>query len=96
MCGRFAITFPSDAMAQLFDAQPSNNLPDAPNFNVCPTNLIHAVISNEFGRKLESFRWGFVPEWYQGINAGPLLINARSETLAKNPLLPKLAVREDV
>ena len=85
MCGRFAITLPSDAMAQLFDAQLSNNLPSVPNFNVCPTNLIHAVFSNEFGRKLESFRWGFVPEWYHGINTGPLLINARSETLAEKP-----------
>ena len=43
MCGRFAITLPSDAMSQLFDAQPVNDLPDVPNFNVSPTNFIHVV-----------------------------------------------------
>ena len=85
MCGRFAITIPSDAMSQLFDAQPANDLPDVPNFNVCPTNLIHAVSYNGSGRKLESLRWGFVPNWYRELNGGPLLINARSETIAKKP-----------
>ena len=85
MCGRFAITLPSDAMSQLFDAQPVNDLPDVPNFNVCPTNFIHVVTYTELGRKLESLRWGFVPNWYREVNGGPLLINARSETIAKKP-----------
>ena len=85
MCGRFAITIPSDAMSQLFDAQPVNNLPDLPNFNVCPTNSIHVVTYNGLGRKLESLRWGFVPNWYRTVNAGPLLVNARSETIAQKP-----------
>ena len=85
MCGRFAITIPSDAMSQLFDAQPVNNLPDLPNFNVCPTNFIHVVTNSGLGRKLESLRWGFVPNWYRTVNAGPLLINARSETIAQKP-----------
>jgi len=85
MCGRFAITIPSDAMSKLFDAQPANDLPDVPNFNVCPTNFIHVVIYNGLARKLESLRWGFVPNWYQEVTGGPLLINARSETIAKKP-----------
>jgi len=85
MCGRFAITIPSDAMSQLFAAQPVNNLPDVPNFNICPTNFIHVITYNGIGRKLESLRWGFVPNWYQEVNAGPLLINARSETVAQKP-----------
>ena len=86
MCGRFAITLPSDAMSQLFDAQPVNDLPDVPNFNVCPTNFIHVVTYTGLGRKLESLRWGFVPNWYREVNGGPLLINARSETIAKKPV----------
>jgi putative SOS response-associated peptidase YedK len=72
-------------MSQLFDAKPFNNLPDVPNFNVCPTNFIHAITYNGLGRNLESLRWGFVPNWYRKINAGPLLINARSETVAQKP-----------
>ena len=89
MCGRFAITIPSDAMSHLFDAQPANDLPDVPNFNVCPTNFIHVVTYNGLGRKLESLRWGFVPNWYREENGGPLLINARSETIAKKPAFSK-------
>ena len=85
MCGRFAITLPSDAMAQLFDAKPANNLPDVPNFNIRPTNLIHVITADQFGRKLETIRWGFVPVWYKKINAGPLLINARSCLLYTSP-----------
>ncbi|MEE4187877.1 MAG: SOS response-associated peptidase family protein, partial [Roseobacter sp.] len=43
MCGRFAITLPGDAMAQLFAALPDNDLPEVPNYNVCPTTRVHVV-----------------------------------------------------
>lgn len=86
MCGRFAITLPSDAMAQLFGAQPDNNLPDVPNYNVCPTTQIHVVTSTEDAdRRLQSMRWGLLPRWYKKPSGGPLLINARAETIAEKP-----------
>ncbi|KNG94056.1 SOS response-associated peptidase [Pseudaestuariivita atlantica] len=85
MCGRFAITLPPDAMAQLFDAQPSNDLPHVPNYNVCPTVQVHAAMSDETGRRLVSMRWGFLPHWYKTPTDGPLLINARAETIAEKP-----------
>lgn len=85
MCGRFAITLPTDAMAQLFAAQPANNLPDVPNFNVCPTNAVHVVRHADVARQLLPMRWGFLPHWYKSETAGPLLINARAETLAEKP-----------
>jgi putative SOS response-associated peptidase YedK len=92
MCGRFAITLPSDAMAQLFDAVPANSLPEVPNYNVCPTNDVHVVLSSG-GRRLQAMRWGFLPNWYKAPNDGPLLINARAETLAEKPAF-KAACRE--
>jgi len=85
MCGRFAITLPTDAMARLFAAQPANALPEVPNFNVCPTNAVHVVRGAETGRHLVSMRWGFLPHWYKAENDGPLLINARAETLTEKP-----------
>ena len=85
MCGRMAVTLPNDAMAQLFAAEPANNLPTVPNFNVCPTTEIHSVYTEEGTRKLGVMRWGFVPSWYKAINDGPLLINARGETIAAKP-----------
>ena len=85
MCGRIAITLPHEAMTQVFDATPANDLPDVPNYNVCPTVQVHTVTSAEGQRHLRPMRWGFLPHWYKSPNAGPLLINARSETIAEKP-----------
>lgn len=85
MCGRFAITLPKDAMAQLFEAAPANDLPDGPNYNVCPTNQIAVVTQDDGTRHLRAMRWGFIPHWYKKPNDGPLLINARAETIAEKP-----------
>ena len=93
MCGRMAITLPHDAMAQIFDAAPGNDLPDVPNFNVCPTVQIHTVTSDGAARRLRPMRWGFLPHWYKATNDGPLLINARAETIAEKPAF-RAAVRE--
>ena len=83
MCGRMAFTLPKEAMVQLFEATPSNNLPEAPNYNVCPTVQIPVVTSDGDARRLRPMRWGFVPHWYEKPNGGPLLINARAETIAE-------------
>ena len=93
MCGRFAITLPDDAMAALFEATPANDLPQLPNYNVCPTNQVHTITSAEGTRRLRPMRWGFLPHWYKTTTGGPLLINARSETIAEKPAF-KSACRE--
>ena len=93
MCGRMAITLPHDAMAQIFEAQPSNDLPEVPNYNVCPTVQVHSVTSDDGARRLRPMRWGFIPHWYKKPNDGPLLINARAETVAEKPAF-RAAVRE--
>lgn len=86
MCGRMAVTLPPDAMAQLFAAAPANDLPSVPNYNVCPTNDVFIVTSSpQAERKLQAMRWGFIPRWYKKPNDGPLLINARAETIAEKP-----------
>lgn len=93
MCGRFAITLPDEAMAALFEATPANDLPQVPNYNVCPTNQVHVVTSKDRTRHLRPMRWGFLPHWYKTTNGGPLLINARAETIAEKPAF-KAACRE--
>ncbi|MEM6824799.1 MAG: SOS response-associated peptidase [Pseudomonadota bacterium] len=85
MCGRFIITEASDEMARLFEAVPANDLPEVPNYNICPTNQIHAVVADRGVRRLTAMRWGFLPKWYKTLNDRPLLINARGETLAEKP-----------
>lgn len=85
MCGRFALTLPHDAVAQLFEAVPSNDLPEVPNYNICPTNDVQVVLRENDTRRLASLRWGFLPHWYKAPTDGPLLINARAETVAEKP-----------
>ncbi len=85
MCGRYALTLPHAAMVQLFGAVPSNDLPDGPRWNVCPTTQVPVVTSTDAARRLVSMRWGFVPHWYETATGGPLIINARAETIATKP-----------
>jgi putative SOS response-associated peptidase YedK len=91
MCGRFALTLPDDAMARLFDARPANDLPLGPRYNICPTQSVSVVISRAGQRHLGPMRWGFIPSWYTHPGDGPLLFNARAETLAEKPAFAQAA-----
>jgi putative SOS response-associated peptidase YedK len=88
MCGRLANILPHDAMSRLFAAVPDNDLPPVPDYNICPTEQV-AVVTSEPGadpvRRLRPMRWGFVPHWFADATDGPLLINARAETVAEKP-----------
>ena len=85
MCGRFALTLPHDAIARIFEAVPANDLPDLPNYNICPTDRVHSVQLEDGQRRLTAMRWGFLPHWQKRETDGPLLINARAETVAGKP-----------
>lgn len=84
MCGRITITDPNAALAALFDAVAGNDLPDSPRFNVCPTNPV-AVVTSDGARRLRTMRWGLIPPWYKTPGDGPLIINARADTVAQKP-----------
>lgn len=85
MCGRFVITLPQEDAVQMFEALPANDLPEVPNYNVCPTDMVHVVVPGGTRRQLKAMRWGFLPAWYKTPSDGPLLINARAETIAMKP-----------
>jgi len=93
MCGRFAITLPDDAMVQLFNATPANDLPPVPRYNVCPTQPVAGVVSHDGLRRYGPMRWGLIPRWYKHPTDGPLLVNARSETIADKPAFAEAARR---
>lgn len=68
-----------------------------PNYNVAPTTTVSTVVKrhdqpdDESTRRLRSMRWGLVPPWAKTNTEGgpdtkgPLLINARAETLTTSP-----------
>jgi len=93
MCGRYMITSPFEAMANLFEATLTELGPDAPRPNVSPTQSVPVVVSREDGRLIAPMRWGFLPHWYRTMSGGPLLINARAETIAEKPAF-RAAARE--
>ena len=85
MCGRFVLETPLKATAEIFNAKMAKSLVMVPNFNICPSEKISVLVSNSGKRKLGQMRWGFVPHWYKSVADGPLLFNARAETLAEKP-----------
>lgn len=84
MCGRLTLTHPHEALARLFAATTGNDLPIGAHYNICPTASV-CVVTAEAGRRLRAMRWGFIPRWYKSASDGPLIINARSETIATKP-----------
>jgi putative SOS response-associated peptidase YedK len=82
MCGRYSITTAPEAMRRLFRIQgPLLNL--EPRYNVAPTQDAPVIPAE---RTMEMMRWGLVPSWSKGgPGFGPLMINARSETVAEKP-----------
>ena len=84
MCGRYAYLLPPEAMAELFKTL--NELVDyPPRYNIAPTQPIVTILERQGRRTAELFRWGFVPGWVKDPQQWPLLINARSETMADKP-----------
>jgi putative SOS response-associated peptidase YedK len=68
------------------------------NYNVAPTTTISTVVKrhtdpdDESTRRVRSMRWGLVPPWAKtsedggpDTKKGPLLINARAETVTSSP-----------
>ncbi|MEN9855079.1 MAG: hypothetical protein RLZZ157_205 [Pseudomonadota bacterium] len=84
MCGRYAVTLPPDAMANLFGSADRPNLP--PRWNVAPTQTAPMVAIGKAGdRRIVSARWGLQPAWMaKDLPTGPLF-NARGETVAQKP-----------
>ena len=85
MCGRFVLETPLKATSESVNAQLTKILVTVPNYNICPSENINVVVSSLDHRKLGQMRWGFIPHWYKLMKDGPLLFNARAETLAEKP-----------
>lgn len=93
MCGRFTMTHPDEAIARLFAATPGNDLPEVPRYNICPTNPVAVITATGGARRMRAMRWGFLPAWYKTPADGPLIINARSDTVADKPAF-RQAIRQ--
>jgi putative SOS response-associated peptidase YedK len=85
MCGRFvAASSPAD-LAAYFGVEAVAERLLEPSYNVAPTNDVYVVYVDGGLRRLDPFRWGFVPSWAKDPSIGSRMINARAETLAEKP-----------
>jgi putative SOS response-associated peptidase YedK len=93
MCGRVVSTTPSGALAGIFGAETALDPEDRPDWNVAPTTRIRAVADDGGGRRIGRYRWGLVPRSAEQVGAGPLMINARAETVTSKPIFAQLLSR---
>ena len=100
MCGRFAVTTDPALLAEkikAIDEVTGQKESPEPNYNVAPTETISVVVKrhtdpdDESTRRIRRMRWGLIPPWVKATadggpdTKGPLLINARCETVTSSP-----------
>ncbi len=88
MCGRFTNKLTWDDIVRLYRLTlntPPHNL--RPRYNVCPTDTIDTIVSEQGGRSLVAMRWGLVPRWWSKTLKDIKLatFNARAETVTTKP-----------
>jgi putative SOS response-associated peptidase YedK len=85
MCGRFTLRVPMTLLVDQFQIEIGTDQQMPLRFNVAPTQDIPIVRQTDDGRELAIVRWGLIPSWSKDPKSGPLLINARSDTVGEKP-----------
>ena len=87
MCGRYTLTDPDPARIRArFGLDESAKLEEEPRYNIAPTDPVLAIRRDRAGGRVPGrLRWGLVPGRWAERRSGPPLINARAETLQRQP-----------
>ena len=87
MCGRYTLTDPDPATIRArFGLEESAELDEEPRYNIAPTDPVLAIRRDDAGGRVPGrLRWGLVPGRWAERRSGPPLINARAETLQRQP-----------
>ena len=84
MCGRYATTADPATLATDLDAiDEVGEEPGRPDFNVAPTTEVLTVLDRHDARRVRRMRWGLVPPWSRKVGGGPVLFNARADSIDK-------------
>lgn len=92
MCARYTLRVAGSELVQLFWL--SEELPFEPRYNIAPTQPVVTITQDSGEMQARWMRWGLVPGWSKGPGTGPLMINARSETLRDKPAFRQLVKRK--
>jgi putative SOS response-associated peptidase YedK len=87
MCGRYTLTDPDPARIRArFGLDEAAKLEEEPRYNIAPTDPVLAIRRDDAGGRVPGrLRWGLVPGRWAERRSGPPLINARAETLQRQP-----------
>ena len=87
MCGRYTLTDPDPLRIRArFGLDESAKLEEEARYNIAPTDPVLAIRRDESrGRVPGRLRWGLTPGRWAERRSGPPLINARAETLQRQP-----------
>jgi putative SOS response-associated peptidase YedK len=91
MCGRYTNTAGPEELNDRFRV-PIEGAEGTHRFNIAPTEQVLAIVAPKGEPKAELMRWGLVPSWATDMK-GPLMINARLETVAEKPAYRRLIPR---
>ncbi|HEY0515729.1 MAG TPA: SOS response-associated peptidase [Solirubrobacteraceae bacterium] len=91
MCGRYTNTAGPEELNDRFHV-PIPGPQGTGRFNVAPTEQVLAIAAPKGEPHAELMRWGLVPSWATEVK-GPLMINARLETVADKPAYRRLIPR---
>lgn len=86
MCGRYTLANPDPKRLRLrFALGESAQIEEEPRFNIAPTDPVLAIRERDEERNVGRLRWGLVPGKWATEKQGRPLINARAESVAKQP-----------
>jgi putative SOS response-associated peptidase YedK len=91
MCGRYTNTAGPEELNDRFRV-PIAGTEGTGRYNIAPTEDVLAIIAPDGEPEARMLRWGLVPSWAHEIK-GPLMINARLETVASKPAYRRLLPR---
>jgi putative SOS response-associated peptidase YedK len=75
---------PTSELAEIFGAEDRIDAPGG-RFNVAPTDDAAVVVQRDDRRAITAYRWGLIPHWSETGSTGARMINARAESLDRNP-----------
>jgi len=86
MCGRFTQKYTWEKLQRLYRlTQPARNI--RPQYNICPTDPIDAIMPGHGGLLAVPMRWQLIPPWWKKpLKELPATFNARAETVADKPM----------
>ncbi|OXM15873.1 SOS response-associated peptidase [Paenibacillus herberti] len=85
MCGRYTLVITLEELMSRFLIGDTTIPFHSPQYNIAPSQMVLAVISDGKRNRLGELKWGLVPPWAEDPKIGFRMLNARAETAAAKP-----------